>query len=83
MRQRDARELERALAGAGLDTGSGGLSFGLRSNGNGSGNAHGGGHGPAGDDRGGPSDDRAADTSSLPLQRPPQASGNGRLDIHV
>lgn len=83
MLQRDARELERALAGAGLDTGSGGLSFGLRSNGNGSGNAHGGGHGPAGDDRGGPSDDRAADTSSLPLQRPPQASGNGRLDIHV
>jgi flagellar hook-length control protein FliK len=77
----DARELERALAGAGLETASGGLSFGLRqqANGNGQGGAQGfpvqpGRH---------PSDDAVPEEGPVPVPTHVRPSATGRLDIQV
>lgn len=78
--QRDMRELERALAGVGLDASAGGLSFGLRQNGNGQGGAQ---AGHPGHDRRAAGDQTAADRPPTRLHRPPRASGDGRLDIQV
>ena len=77
----DARELERALAGAGLETASGGLSFGLRqqANGNGQGGAQG---FPAQPGRH-PSDDAVPDEGRVPVPKHVRPSATGRLDIQV
>ncbi len=77
----DARELERALAGAGLETASGGLSFGLRqhANGNGQGGAQG---FPAQPGRH-PSDDAAPDEGRVPVPKHVLSAATGRLDIQV
>jgi hypothetical protein len=77
--QRDSRELERALNGAGLDTANGGLSFGLRQNGNG----QAGGDGPAGQERRQGPENRPADAPPPPLPQPSRAAASGRLDIQV
>jgi flagellar hook-length control protein FliK len=77
--QRDSRELERALNGAGLDTANGGLSFGLRQNGNG----QAGGDGPAGQERRQGPENRPADAPPTPLPQPSRAAASGRLDIQV
>ncbi len=77
--QREVRELERALQGAGLDAG-GGLSFGLKQNG---GN---GGHGAyAGLERGQGGSGRGAPEEDARQQQQPRrmATADGRVDIHV
>jgi flagellar hook-length control protein FliK len=77
--QREVRELERALQGAGLDAG-GGLSFGLKQNG---GN---GGHGAyAGLERGQGGSGRGAPEDDSRQQQQPRrmATADGRVDIHV
>lgn len=76
--QREVRELERALQGAGLDAG-GGLSFGLRQNG---GN---GGHGAyAAPERGQPGTGRNAGEDDARQPLPPRTmAADGRVDIHV
>jgi flagellar hook-length control protein FliK len=77
--QREVRELERALQGAGLDAG-GGLSFGLKQNG---GN---GGHGAyAGLERGQGGGGRGATEEDARQHQQPRrmATADGRVDIHV
>jgi flagellar hook-length control protein FliK len=77
----DARELERALAGAGLETASGGLSFGLRQHANG--NGQGGAHGFAPQSSRLPSDDAPPDDGRVPVPKHVLSAASGRLDIQV
>jgi hypothetical protein len=77
----DARELERALAGAGLETASGGLSFGLRQHANG--NGQGGAHGFAPQPGRLPSDDAPPEDGRVPVSKHVLSAAPGRLDIQV
>lgn len=77
--QREVRELERALQGAGLDAG-GGLSFGLKQNG-----GNGGQGAYAGLERGQGGSGRGAPEEDARQQQQPRrmATADGRVDIHV